>query len=93
MPIRIPVQGVRVVRDGRSHYPKIGKPFDFTREEIEQLTKANPVCLRHPVNEGGHEAETVTKTTPEASPMKAGNAGQNHGAGKSKDEKNDKEDF
>ena len=51
MPIRIPVQSVKVIREGKSVFPKLNKPFEFTAEEIAVLTAANPVCLRKPIVE------------------------------------------
>lgn len=37
--------------------PKIGEPFDFTEEEINDIRTANPLGLREPINEGGETRE------------------------------------
>lgn len=42
MPKRIPAQVIVVVRKGARVEPKIGEPFDFTAEEIEQVERLNP---------------------------------------------------
>lgn len=43
--IRVPMQSVVVVRDGKSTVPPIGQPFDFTAEEIAQIEKMNPDAI------------------------------------------------
>lgn len=45
MPKRIPLQTVIFQRDKQRMVPEVGKPFDFTKEEIEQITKLNPDAL------------------------------------------------
>lgn len=42
MPKRVPVQGILVRRDGKLVRPKLGVPFDFTAEELEDIKNANP---------------------------------------------------
>ena len=42
MPKRIPVQTVRVYRDGKQVTPKIGEPFDFNDAELKDITRMNP---------------------------------------------------
>lgn len=43
---RIPVQTVIVVRDGKRVSPPIGKPFDFTKEELSNINDRNPDAIR-----------------------------------------------
>lgn len=45
MPKRTPVQTVTVVREGKTVYPAIGKPFNFTEDEINQIEAANPDAI------------------------------------------------
>ena len=51
MPIRIPVKGVIVFRDKQQVRPPLGKPFEFTQQEIEDLEKAAPGHVRKPIME------------------------------------------
>lgn len=52
MPIRIPVQTVILNRkDGGRIKPKIGEPFNFTSEELDQIKQVNPAAVRKPVVE------------------------------------------
>lgn len=48
---RIPVQTITVVREGKNFIPPIGKPFDFTDEEMADIEKLNPAAVREAVNE------------------------------------------
>lgn len=43
--LRVPVQSVRVIRDGKSVEPTIGEPFDFTEDEVAGIEKANPDAI------------------------------------------------
>lgn len=43
--IRVPLQNITVSRDGKSVSLDIGKPFEFTAEEIEQIERANPDAI------------------------------------------------
>lgn len=45
MPKRTPLQSVVVIRDGARFTPEIGRPFEFTKDEIEQVERANPAAL------------------------------------------------
>lgn len=45
MPKRVPTQGVIVYRDGKQMRVPLGKAFDFTAEELEQITAVNPKAL------------------------------------------------
>lgn len=51
MPQRIPQHTIVLVRDGQRVKPVIGKPFNFTPEEVKSITASNPKALRHPINE------------------------------------------
>ena len=43
--VRVPMQSVTVHRNGKSVTPDIGKPFEFTAEELEQIEAANPAAV------------------------------------------------
>lgn len=45
MPKRTAVQTITVVRDGKTVTPTIGKPFNFTEDEIEQIEAMNPDAI------------------------------------------------
>lgn len=51
MPKKIPLISVTVHRNGKAVEPTIGKPFDFTAEEIAEVLQAVPGSMRDPVNE------------------------------------------
>lgn len=59
MPQRIPMQTVIVQRDGKNFAPPIGKPFDFTVDELNQIKKVNPNAVRVLVNETAPVAENA----------------------------------
>jgi hypothetical protein len=66
---RIALISVTVVRDGQriatgpgSKYA--GKPFDYTKEEIADVTRVSPNAFRKPVNESS-EPEADDTTAPE----------------------------
>jgi hypothetical protein len=42
---RVPTQSVLVIRDGQRVYPEIGKPFEFTADEVKQLERGAPEAL------------------------------------------------
>jgi len=54
---KVPLHRVGVKRGGKTVYPAIGKPFDFTESEVEDLVKLGGTTkvdyIRDPVNEGG----------------------------------------
>jgi hypothetical protein len=64
MPSMIPMRAVRVQRQvngsRQNVTPPIGKPFDFTDEEVKQL-RNHPNHLRHPKNEAA-EKELIVGT-------------------------------
>lgn len=51
MPKRIPHQSIVLYRDGKQVRPDIGKPFDFTQDELDDIKATNPDAIRHIVNE------------------------------------------
>lgn len=51
MPKRVPVNTVIVKRDGKSFAPPIGKPFDFTQSELDDINRLMPNAVRKIVNE------------------------------------------
>lgn len=63
MPVRIPHHTVVIHRDGKNIRPPIGKPFNFTSDEIEEITGLHPRALRRPVHE--HVAAPVEEVTSE----------------------------
>lgn len=83
----IPLVSIRVLRDGKSVAPAIGKPFDFTAEEKADLDKIhaehNVESYREPINEApvetfkvAEEAKPLTAAEKKAAKL-AGEAGNN----------------
>ena len=68
----IPLVSIRVLREGQSVAPVIGKPFDFTAEEKADLDKIhaehNVESYREPINEAPAE---VAKVAEEVKPLTA----------------------
>ena len=64
----IPLVSIRVLREGQSVAPVIGKPFDFTAEEKADLDKIhaehNVESYREPINEAPVEAVKVAEVAP-----------------------------
>lgn len=58
---RIPLQAVQVVRNGKLFSPAIGKPFEFTKDEVDQIKERSPQALQVP---GEDEAVIVADITP-----------------------------
>lgn len=80
----IPLVSIRVLRDGQSVAPVIGKPFDFTAEEKADLdrihTEHNVESYREPINEAPSEVAPLTaaeKKAAAASAKLAGETGNN----------------
>lgn len=72
MPVLTPVRGLTIQRevDGirRNLHPPIGKPFDFTDQEVKQFRSAERAAKHMPLfDEGAGEPveEKVAKLTPE----------------------------
>lgn len=60
--------------------PKIGEPFEFTEEEVDDIRAANPLGLREPIQEGvPQENEAIEQAVREAHEA-AAQAGPNVGA-------------
>lgn len=70
MPTMVPTHTVHLAREhpsGRKDKegnpiherisPKIGEPFDFTDEEVDDIRAAHPLGLRETINEGGEVKE------------------------------------
>lgn len=61
----IPLVSIRVLRDGQSVAPTIGKPFDFTADEKADLDKIhaehNVESYREPINEAPAEVVEAVK--------------------------------
>ena len=85
MPIRIPMQTILVTRDGERVVPPIGKPFDFTAKEIEEINAVNPRAIRKPVQEveapvaEQPPAKASGKAAKAAAPNPDGNDGKDDG--------------
>lgn len=45
MPKRTPLQSVVVMREGKMVTPPLEQPFEFTKEEIDQIEAVNPAAL------------------------------------------------
>lgn len=71
MNTRIPVQTIVVKRDGQTVVPKIGKPFDFTDDELADIEKLNPSAVRTLVNE---TVEPAAPAAPKTGGKKKGDA-------------------
>lgn len=62
MPKLVPNVAVTVIRDGKRVTPPSGpgaKAFDFTKEEVEAVSKQMPTAFRKPVNESAGDDETA----------------------------------
>jgi hypothetical protein len=73
MPQRTPLQSVVVFRNKESMTPEIGKPFEFTDEEVEHIEQANPAALSDVIVTPVAEVDRKAK----ASKAKAAAAGGN----------------
>lgn len=64
----IPLVSIRVLREGQSIAPVIGKPFDFTADEKTDLDKIhaehNVESYREPINEAPVEVAKVAEVAP-----------------------------
>lgn len=66
MPMRVPTQRIILTRDGKRVIPTIGKPFDFTQGEIEQIESVNPRAIRKLIIESTMIASPKTDDTAKA---------------------------
>lgn len=64
MPKRIVAQTVVIVRDGQRITPEVGKPFDFSADELKQIEAINPDAIAK-ILEGTSEGKLVTMTEAE----------------------------
>lgn len=81
MPIRIPTQSVIVQRNGSNYVPPVGKPFNFTADEVAEVNALAPDALRKPVNEEVEgEQQTTASKTPTATTAAAKTGGKGKGA-------------
>lgn len=53
MPKMFVVSSVAIARDGKRILPPIGTVFNFSKDEIDAITKLAPRAIRPPVNESG----------------------------------------
>lgn len=72
MPMRAPKQSVGVTRDGQRVYPDIGKPFDFTEQELADIMAANPDAISSEAMVDLKADEPVARATGKAAKGKAG---------------------
>lgn len=66
MPIRIPTKTVILQRNGKNFSPPVGKPFQFTAEELKEIDALNKTVLRKPINE---EADLQGSDTKQPAPV------------------------
>lgn len=62
MPKRVPNASIVVIRDGKRVTPPLGKAYDFTKAEIESITRVSPGALRKPVNESSDADDEGTRS-------------------------------
>lgn len=48
MPVMIPRQSIKVIRNKEGVIPVIGQPFEFTDDEIAEVEQASPDALESP---------------------------------------------
>lgn len=63
MPIRIPMHSIAVVREGQTIIPEIGRPFEFTDAEIQDVFAAEPAIPAF-----DEEAEKTAKMLSDSAP-------------------------
>lgn len=73
MPKRLVLQTVIMYREGERVVPDVGKPFDFTNEELKSINGLNPDALGHIINkdEETKTGDTITLADHEALVQKA----------------------
>lgn len=64
MPSRITDNSITVWRDNKAHQVPRGQPFDFTDEEVSEITTALPNALRRPINESPSRPVDTGNTDP-----------------------------
>lgn len=70
MPQRKVVQTVVLLRDGERIVPQVGKPFNFTAEELKRIEEVNPDAVAKIVDPGTDEGKLVTLTQAEIDQQK-----------------------
>lgn len=80
MPKKIPLVSIGVQRNGKTVYPEAGVAFDFTKEEVTELTalseKTKVDYLRDPKNEAPEvSAEKAADKKDEKKGSKGGKGG------------------
>lgn len=67
MPKKVPLVSIGVKREGVTVFPKVGEPFDFTDEELKDLTKLAKETkvdyFRSTVNEDGSKEPKTAKVS------------------------------
>lgn len=78
MPKKVPLVSIGVARDGKTVYPPIGKPFDFTKEEVADMDKLaksdRKEYYRDPLNEDSPAAEDKKAAAAKSGDKKAADA-------------------
>lgn len=63
---KIPLISITVHRDKKPVTPPVGRAFDFTVEEIDEIEQMMPGALRNPVNEAPVAAAPAAAEKPAA---------------------------
>lgn len=61
------------------HVPQIGKPFDFTEDEVKDILAGHPTALREPVNESVDADPEAPAATKAAGGKKGGKKSEDDG--------------
>jgi hypothetical protein len=72
MPKMFVNSAVALSRDGKRLLPPVGKVFNFTADEVKEITRLSPRALRVPINESG---ETEASEDDATDSSKAGSGG------------------
>jgi hypothetical protein len=67
--VRVPLQGIGIIRDNKTVQPKIGEPFEFTQEELDAIVevqeRTGDILVRKVVNEEAGTGNGSTEITEE----------------------------
>lgn len=93
MPSMVPTQSIHVARPNPKGHkdkegnvihdhvrPKIGEPFDFTDEELDDINRASPGAVREPINEGSEGGTARESAEDQAAREAVERSFQNRGA-------------
>ena len=69
MPLRVPVQSIGVSRDGKTVYPEIGKAFNFTASEVEEINALQKASGEEIYRKPTNETEGVAAPAAPAAPV------------------------